>query len=149
MTTIYELLNEQLPNIKTIMTGKRTGMTSYIDYIKQDEMIENVMKGRDNFGREFIVVKAHASNNKKNNDPTIILFQTFFKRYAGLGNLWMGCGHDGNHIIETTGGMTDSQHKFLYDLITNGIYVFSYNEINELRLSNQDIKSISIQTITY
>lgn len=57
---------------------KRSGWTSYIDFIKPDELGEaHVMKGKDVTGRKFIVFKSEvqAGENK------IRLFTIFFQRW--------------------------------------------------------------------
>ena len=53
----------------------------YIDYIKEEQMTTNVMKGKDNYGRCFVVAKFDIEGKK--------LFQTFFQRYENIpGLIW-------------------------------------------------------------
>ena len=37
--------------------GERMGMTDYIDFLTQDEVPKNVMKGVDYYRRKFITIK--------------------------------------------------------------------------------------------
>ena len=53
-------------NCPELDIGKRSGWTSYIDFIKPDELGEaHVMKGKDTAGRKFIVFKSEAQTNGK------------------------------------------------------------------------------------
>ncbi len=54
---------------------KRSGWTSYIDFIKPDELAgAHVMKGKDETGRNFIVFKSEVQTTEKK----IRLFTIFF-----------------------------------------------------------------------
>ena len=114
--------------IKSIMTtdcdtldiSHRYGDTSYIDFIKQQELPENinVMKGKDDFERPFIVFKAEfIYENSKYNKKT---FTTIFQRYVDDKLLVQACGHDGTLLFDTIGGTNITQLKLLDDLLKNG-----------------------------
>lgn len=96
---------------------ERTGSTGYIDFIMQNEVTSNGMKGNDIHGRPFVVLDGVGI---KQDGTQIPFFQTFFQRYTDS-DTWMGCGHGGNELIDTCGGMNSSQFKLLTDLINNKI----------------------------
>ena len=98
--------------------GNKQGFTDYIDFIKPDEVKYPVMQGIDCFRRKFIVLKMIV--NKKQ------FFQTFFQRYTN-GSSWMGCGHYGRNLIDTSGNMSDEQFKLLYDIIQENEVKLNYN----------------------
>ena len=65
----------------------------YIDYIKEEQVTTNVMKGKDNYGRCFVVVKFDIEGKK--------LFQTFFQRYENIpGLIWESNRELFNNSIE-------------------------------------------------
>jgi len=96
---------KSLPNLNI---GKRNGMTDYIDFIPFDE-VDTMDKGTDCFGRRFIVIKCVIDNRP--------IMQTFFQRYSNSNSHWMGCGHATELLVDTSGGMNDTQFKLLVDLI--------------------------------
>ena len=95
-------------NLPRLDIGNRIGFTRYIDFISWKEVKYPVMKGIDTFGRQFIVIKCIVNNVK--------IMQTFFQRYSNE-NLWMGCGHATQWLINTQGGMTDNQKGFIDNII--------------------------------
>ena len=104
----------------TLDISHKYGHTSYIDFIKQSQLQENinVMKGKDDFERPFIVFKSEIIyENSKFNKKT---FTTFFQRYTDDSLLWHACGHDGPLLFDTVGGANISQLKLLDDLLKNG-----------------------------
>jgi hypothetical protein len=127
----------------------RYGATSYIDFIEQNELEENVnvMKGIDDFERSFVVFKSEiiyedSKFNKK-------VFTTFFQRYTDDSLLWHACGKDGPILFDTCGGSNITQLKLLDDLLKNGSVVLKPDmDYEELRLSlniKSLIKPIKIQ----
>lgn len=115
-------LNKNIMNINCdiLDISHRYGTTSYIDFIKQNELPENinVMKGQDNFCRPFVVFKAEIMyENLKYNKKT---FTTFFQRYADDRLLYHACGHDGPQLFDTVGGANITQLKLLDELLKNG-----------------------------
>ena len=97
-------------NIPVLNIGKRQGGTEYIDFIHPKEVTFPVMKGIDIFRRPFIVVKFFV-------DYKYICVQTFFQRYSNDKKLWVGCGHFGENLIETYGGMNIKQFELLSKII--------------------------------
>lgn len=126
--------------------GERAGFTEYIDFITEHEITQNVMKGNDIFGRDFIVVKATITDNENNKYH---VFETFFQRYSKDEILFMGCGHYGNKFMDTTGGMTVNQKKLLNNLIQNEKVLIDDSVIQIMRipskLSENDAKFVSIE----
>ncbi len=93
--------------------GNRIGLTHYIDFITEDEVEYNIMKGVDYFRRSFIVIKTEyilQDGTKKD------VMSTFFQRYTDEYLLWCGCGF----MMNTEGGMCINQLQLIYNLISNG-----------------------------
>ena len=90
--------------------------TSYIDFIKPDELGHNaVMKGFDLEDRPFFVVKATLIFENGFILPT---FSTFFQRYTDVSTLWQCCGQHGRLLMHTYGsGMNLAQFDLLHTLI--------------------------------
>ena len=98
----------------TLDIGDRTGWTQYIDFLKREEVPQNMMKGIDIFGRKFITLKVGIM---KDSGKLFKTGQVFFQRYTG-GNIWMGAVFEGKFIF-TDGGMTSEQFD-LIDKIVKG-----------------------------
>ena len=81
----------------------------YIDFIKKSDVTSPVMKGRDKYGRPFVVVKVLVGDN--------LFYQTFFQRYSDDELLWMGAGWSSNTFLNTVGGMKDPQFILIKELI--------------------------------
>jgi hypothetical protein len=125
----------------------RYGSTSYIDFIQKSELSENVMKGRDDFERPFVVFKSETIyENSKFNKKT---FTTFFQRYTDDSLVHQACGHDGQLLFDTVGGTNITQLKLLDDLLKNGAVDLTPDiDHEELRLtlnSKASVKPIKIQ----
>jgi len=135
-------------NSKILDVGHRYGATSYIDFIEQSELEENIMmKGMDDFERPFVVFKAEIIyENSKFNKRT---FTTFFQRYADELLIYHACGHDGQLLFDTCGGSNITQLKLLDDLFKNGfVNLTPDTNYEELRLtlnSKALVKPIKIQ----
>lgn len=134
-------------NCNILDISHKYGATSYIDFIEQSELQENVMKGRDDFGRPFIVFKAEIIYENSNlNKKT---FTTFFQRYRDDQILWHTCGHDGPIIFDTIGGVNISQLKLLDELFKNGSVELSpdidYEDLKIPLNSKEFTKPIKIQ----
>jgi len=105
-------------NCNKLIIDYRYGNTAYIDFIKPTEVQENVMKGKDDFERPFIVFKSEIIyKNPKFNKKT---FTTFFQRYSDDSLLWHTCGNEGPILFDTCGGINITQLKLLDDLLKNG-----------------------------
>ena len=121
-------------NCKILDITHRYGSTTYIDFIKQNEVEENIMKGIDDFERPFIVFKAKIiyENSKFNKN----IFTTFFQRYTDNLLLWCASGHDGVLLFDTIGGTNITQLKLLDDLLKNGyVDLNTTTNYEELKLS--------------
>ena len=136
-------------NCTKLDVSHRYGATAYIDFIKQNELEENVnvMKGIDDYERPFVVFKAEIIyENSKFNKKT---FTTFFQRYVDDSLVYQACGHDGPLLFDTVGGTNITQLKLLDDLLKNGyVDLDSSTDYDELRLylnNNTLIKPIKIQ----
>ena len=136
-------------NCTKLDVSHRYGGTSYIDFIEQNELEENVnvMKGIDDFERQFVVFKAEIIyENSKFNKKT---FTTFFQRYVDDSLVYQACGHDGPLLFDTVGGTNITQLKLLDDLFKNGFVDLTPDmDYDELRLylnSKALVKPIKIQ----
>ena len=96
--------------------GSKVGYSDYIDFIVPEDLgTNNIMKGIDIYGRNFIVLKTEYEF------PDGVVsksFSTFFKRYTDR-NLWQCCGHHVPYIMNTIGGLNLDQFKFLDKLLSN------------------------------
>tara|TARA_B110000285_G_C15004925_1_gene553338 strand:+ start:115 stop:630 length:516 start_codon:yes stop_codon:yes gene_type:complete len=102
--------------LPTLNLEGRVGITNYIDFINWDEVIYPAMSGTDYYIRDFVVIKFLI--NRKGKAPEKIM-QTFFQRYPGYNDMWMGCGHATPNLIWTDGGIKKEQFEFL-NKILNG-----------------------------
>ena len=124
-------------NVPVFDTGSRAGNTDYIDFIRPGEIDHQVMKGVDAYSRPFLIIKAVG---KLEDGGEINLFQTFFQRYTGEKELWMGCGNYGNQLFDTCGGMKKSHFTALKDLIngktisTEGFYRSDSHKVTHFKL---------------
>jgi hypothetical protein len=90
------------------------------------------MKGRDHYGRPFIVFKSRMIMGDKG---PIECFTTFFKRYTEESSIvYHTAGHYGRFLFATEGGTTLSQIRILYDLLANGMVEMTYQELRENRI---------------
>jgi hypothetical protein len=108
----------------------RKGNTGYIDFITQEEVSPNVMKGKDLHGRNFLVFKAKFIYH----DREEICFSTFFKRYVEV-PMYHICGHDGKLLMETCGGMNLEQGILLNKLLTEKTVDINLDMILNLKLN--------------
>lgn len=93
--------------------GGRMGFTDYIDFLTQDEVPKNVMRGVDNYNRKFLTMKIGGIDL-----DTMKFFRTgqvFFERYTGETPL-ASAQFDGM-FIWTTGGTSPVQYQLIHDLI--------------------------------
>jgi len=138
MNKIYKtqsLKNIMEYNCKTLDVKGRFGDTSYIDFIKQSEVNENIMKGIDDFKRPFIVFKSEIIYNNLHLDLSKKTFTTFFQRYSDNNLLWHACGHDGKILFDSVGGTNLVQIKMIEELLKNGYIDLTPDmDIYQLRL---------------
>ena len=138
-------------NCPKLEIGKRSGWTSYIDFINPDELAEeNVMKGKDSTGRNFIVFKSEVQINEKK----LRLFTTFFQRWYDSEVVYHSAGHYGTHMFLTTGGACLMQIELLRDLLVNGTVNLTVEKMKQCRIGYRDFLELekiapnSIDTIT-
>jgi len=133
MTNLFrQILNIEC---KTLDVGNATGLTDYIDYIKQSDLSEQISKGVDSFGREFIVWKTECLLTNNNKFIVFKTFTTFFKRYAESDSvLYHTCGHDGQNLFATEGGCSKEQMEFLLKLLTDKNIVLNKEQIESYRI---------------
>ncbi len=105
-----KILGENWESYPVLNVGKRNGPTSYIDYIRSEEVTSSVMRGADMFGRPFVVIRACGEKNGKK----IPFLQTVFQRYTDS-DLWVG-GYAGEKQLLTNGGLKPETFAFLHDL---------------------------------
>ena len=114
--------------------GERQGATGYIDFIQPEELGSlSIMKGRDYYGRPFIVFKSSLIMSR--DTSPIECFTTVFKRYTERSNMiYHTAGHYGRLLFATEGGMTLRQLHTLYDLLSNKTVEMTYQELRENRI---------------
>lgn len=126
--------------------GERRGWTSYIDFIRPDELAdERAMKGTDALGRRFIVFKCTVAT-----DPPRRLFTTFFQRYkteASSEVTYHTAGHHGTHLFTTTGGATLAQVEHLSRLLRTGSIEMNVHDMARLRVGYREIEGLDPLTI--
>ena len=124
----------------------RMGNTQYLDFLYPDEIPINKMKGRDLFGRSFIILKVGIYDIKKRTLKKT--GQVFFQRYPRT-NLthpsyfynWQGASLDGE-FLQTGGGINEAQLKLICNIVKNKkIRVKSEHRVCKFR--DQDRKEIA------
>lgn len=131
----------------TLDVGNKNGHTGYIDYIRQTDFSQNVVKGCDSFGRQFIVFRADFVSE---NGDTKKTFTTFFKRYSDRETLYHAAGHDGLLLFRTEGGTTVEQMQFLLDLLEKKEVVITPEMVKILRLNCYPVDEyITTDDLTY
>ena len=124
--------------------GDRHGSTSYIDFIKPDELLDtSIMKGVDHYRRPFIVFKSEV----RVNDTTVRLFTTFFQRYAAQSEdevLYHTAGHYGTQMFDTTGGTCLMQMECLREFLKAGFIELSIEQMKRFRIRYRDYSEIEL-----
>lgn len=155
---IVETLDVPILNI-----GNRVGHTGYIDFILEKEVQYPIMKGKDCFGRSFIVLKLNGvignnndidniyndndidnenDNDNDNDNHETTFFQTFFQRYTDNKYLWMGaCNNTDKMFFDTLGGMTNDHFELITSFIQNNDNII-YNTKNLYRMDSKILKYI-------
>jgi hypothetical protein len=130
--------------------GERRGWTSYIDFIRPDELAdEHTMKGTDALGRQFIVFKCTVSTV-----PPRRLFTTFFQRYKSDEALHHTAGHYGTHLFTTTGGASLEQVEHMCRLLRTGRIDLNVEKMMQMRVGYRDhmdierLDPLTIDTVT-
>ncbi len=135
---IVQAMNAELgalfaADCRVLDVGERRGWTSYIDFIRPEELAgEHAMKGTDALGRQFIVFKCTVTT-----DPPHRLFTTFFQRYtADL--TFHTAGHHGTHLFTTTGGASLAQVEHLGRLLRTGRMDLRVSDMAQLCVGYRD-----------
>ncbi len=103
----------RVPNIFHL--GGRMGVTDYIDFLRDDEVPKNMMKGTDSYGRKFLTMKIGGIDL-----DTLNFFkcgQVFFERYTGEPYIASGDFVDLVPFISTCGGTRPAQYQLINDLV--------------------------------
>jgi hypothetical protein len=97
----------------TFDLNDRMGTTDYIDFLTQDEVPKNVMKGEDCYGRKFLTMKIGGIN--LDNMKFFRTGQVFFERYTN--QPYIASADFEGMFIHTTGGTNPSQYQLINDLV--------------------------------
>ena len=125
---------------RTLDIGERTGRTSYIDFIKPDELANaSLMKGEDMYGRRFLVFKSEV----RVDGERIRLFTTFFQRYPSESEsndevLYHTAGHYGTHMFTTTGGSSLVQMEYVRDFVRDRRIDLTVDQMKLFRIGYRD-----------
>ena len=111
----------------------RFGGTGYIDFLTNEEVPKNIMKGVDRCHRKFITLKMGVMDCSTG--KFIKKRQVFFQRYTN-GTVWMGANFSGN-FIWTDGGINDIQFQLINDIV-DGKTVFIKDEHRPVVYSDVD-----------
>lgn len=93
--------------------GGRMGHTDYIDFLTQEEVPKNVMKGTDRYGRKFLTIKIGGID--LDNNKFFRSSQVFFQRYTDTPHI-ASADFEGM-FIHTYGGATPPQYQLINDLV--------------------------------
>jgi hypothetical protein len=99
----------------TYYLGRRMGHTDYIDFLYQDEVPKNMMKGRDKYSRQFLTMKIGGIDL-----DTMKFFkcgQVFFERYTDSPYIAGADFADLVPFINTCGGTRPAQYQLINDLV--------------------------------
>lgn len=130
----YIIDNINKLNFDILDIGIKNGFTGYLDFFQPSDLKDglSIMKGQDMFRRKFIIFKSFFEFE----DGSIYEnFTSFFQRYDSDELLWHCCGHYWKYIMNTEGGTSNKQFKFIFDLLTNGCVQLDKEMCNELRLN--------------
>lgn len=120
-------------NFDILDIGDKNGSTGYLDFFRPSALKDglSIMKGQDMSGRKFFVFK---SIFEFEDGSVFENFTSFFQRYYDNKLLWHCCGHYGRYIMDTEGGTSNEQFKFIFDLLTNDCVQLDKEKCDELRL---------------
>jgi hypothetical protein len=116
--TIINECHRKLYDIHHYNTFLRLSLTrssDYIDFIRCSDMKNSsIAYGLDNYNRPFFSLKVRVICTDNTYFDT---FSTFFQRYTVDRKLWMCCGHDGQNLMNSCGGMSIVQLSILIHLL--------------------------------
>lgn len=135
---------------RTLDVGERTGWTSYIDFIKPDELANaSIAKGADMYGRRFLVFKSEVRVDGERNR----LFTIFFQRYPSESDdevLYHTAGHYGTHMFTTTGGSSLVQMEYVRDFVRDGQIDLTVDQMKLFRIGYRnpfDLEHVDPNTV--
>jgi len=130
-------------NFDILDIGDKNGSTGYLDFFRPSDLKDglSIMKGQDMSGRNFFVFKSFFEFEDGN---TYENFTSFFQRYYDNELLWHCCGHYGRYIMNTEGGTSNEQFKFIFDLLTNDCVQLDKEKCDELRLNFYTLKGFEM-----
>lgn len=105
--TFYDRVNDEYD------LGGRMGHTDYIDFLTQDEVPKNMMKGKDMYGRKFLTMKIGGID--LDNNKFFRSGQVFFQRYTD--EPYVAGADFEAAFIHTTGGTKPLQYQLINDLV--------------------------------
>jgi hypothetical protein len=84
----FDLYNKDFfKDLPTLDLGNKIGSTDYIDFVKIDDMLSNIMKGVDYYGRHFVSIKYWVTDTTDMTKPYQSV-GTFFQRYSDDPDTW-------------------------------------------------------------
>lgn len=124
----------------TFDLGDRMGSTDYIDFLTQDEVPKNIMKGKDCYGRKFLTMKIGGID--LNDNKFFKSGQVFFERYINEPYI-VGANFEGM-FIWTTGGTRPEQYKLINDLVDGKLVI-----IKDEHKFNSSNSNVAIASMDY
>lgn len=121
-------------NFAILDIGNKNGSTGYLDFFQPSDLKEglSIVKGQDIAGRKFFVFK---SIFEFEDGSVFENFTSFFQRFYDNKLLWHCCGHHGQFIMNTGGGTSNEQFKFIFELLANNCVQLDKEKCDELRLN--------------
>jgi hypothetical protein len=121
-------------NFDILDIGDKNGSTGYLDFFQPSDLKDglSIMKGQDMAGRKFFVFK---SIFEFEDGSVFENFTSFFQRFYDNELLWHCCGHYGPYIMNTEGGTSNEQFKFIFELLTNDCVQLNKEKCDKLRLN--------------
>lgn len=120
--------------------GGRMGHTDYIDFLTQDEVSKNMMKGTDLYGRNFLTIKIGGID--LDNNKFFRSAQVFFQRYTD--SLYIASADFEGSFIQTFGGATPPQYQLINDLVDGKVV-----KIKEEHRFNSRVHNVIIANMDY
>lgn len=120
--------------------GGRMGLTDYIDFLTQEEVPKNVMKGLDRYGRKFLTIKIGGIDLA--NNQFFKSGQVFFERYINQPYI-VGADFEGI-FLQTFGGTRPVQYKLINDLVDGKLV-----KITEEHRFNSSKYNVAIASMDY
>lgn len=118
---------------RLVVDGCSLAIPGIHDFIEQYELKYKcgIMKGQDIMGRNFFVFK---SIFKFEDGSEYKIFSSFFQSYPNDNLHWHCTGRYGLYIMNTGGGISNEQLKFIFELLTEHYVQLDKKKCDELRL---------------